>query len=126
MIVVIIVIIIILLIAFTITVTTVIEQPNDEVSDCSLLPLSELPELLDGGSICKISGVNSGLYYYEPEDYVVSSVQTSASSVCNTDQVCIDGITSDTCNGTIPMAKLGTVRYYPFTAGNDLCDNAIM
>ncbi len=119
----IIIIVIIILIAISIAISTIVIQPNDSISDCSLTPLSEIPDLKDGGSICMIDGVNSGLYYYEPEDYIVSSIQTSASSVCNTDQECIDNITIDSCIGTIPMAKIGTVKYYPFTAGNDLCDN---
>ena len=121
----IIIIIVIIIISIAIVLLTVTVSPNDDtIPDCTLTPLDDLPELLEEGSVCKINGLNTGLYYYPPDDYVMSSVQTSVSSVCNDDTDCSDSITSSSCNGVIPMARIGTVRYYPFSLGNDLCDSA--
>ncbi len=123
MIVVIIVISVIIIIAITITITTIVRSPNEPTPDCSLTSLDDIPSMLDGGRKCTVNGNDTGLYYYGPENFVLSSVQTSVSSVCVDDQECIDAITSDDCNGTIPMARIGTVKYYPFSMGNTICDS---
>ena len=118
-----IVIILVSLIILVAVVAVTLDKKTSVPVQCSDTQLDTLPELDRNSSQCLIGGISTGLVYYPAEDFVLSSVQTSVIAVCGQDQDCAVDITSDNCEGVAPMARLGSIKYYPFSQGSGLCDN---
>uniref|UniRef100_A0A6C0JY38 Uncharacterized protein n=1 Tax=viral metagenome TaxID=1070528 RepID=A0A6C0JY38_9ZZZZ len=117
--------IVVLVVALVLVLTSSLRQGDKP--QCSSVALSSLPDLVTVGTPCRVYGQLTELWYMEVNGstYVVGPTQTPLQSICEDDQECEAVVTSSSCQGIIPVAKLGIDRYYPLVDGCQLCDDCV-
>ena len=122
----------VVVIIFTLIAVTILEFNRNENNKPvqTERTLDQLPSLFRVAERCEVVG-NETEYWVTTmsgNTYVLSSEQTSIYSVCRDDTTCTNQLISLSLTDdglSPPVAKAGTIKYFPFIKGCSICDQCL-